>query len=275
MGNPVLHFEVMADGDIDALRRFYTAAFDWKINANNPMNYGLVETGKGISGGIGKPMGGPSFATFYVYVDDLQAALDKIESLGGSTMMPPMEVPGQHLSIAMFKDPAGVPIGLVHPHAMAPGRDVLHLEVARTIDAPRDLVFATWTDPKSFDEWWGPNGMRTPECEMDLRPGGAFRTVMRDPQGTEYRNGGVFLEVAAPERLVFTDAYEPGWKPTPEPFMTAVMTFDDVGGGKTRVTARALHRSYEDRVKHEQMGFHQGWGESLDRFAACVARRRR
>jgi hypothetical protein len=114
MANPVVHFEIMATGDVAAVRQFYAEAFGWKIDANNPMNYGMVDTGgAGIPGGIGQPMAGPSYATFYVQVDDLKKALQRIESLGGSTVMPPMDIPGSQISIAMFKDPAGNLIGLV------------------------------------------------------------------------------------------------------------------------------------------------------------------
>ena len=114
MPNPVVHFEVMASENAEGIRKFYAEAFGWKIDANNPMNYGLVDNGgEGINGGIGHPMAGPSYATFYVQVDDLQRALDKIESLGGTTQMPPMDVPGGEVSIAMFRDPAGNLIGLV------------------------------------------------------------------------------------------------------------------------------------------------------------------
>jgi hypothetical protein len=121
-----MHFEVMVNGDVDAVRRFYADAFGWKIDADNPMNYGLVEAiGRGIGGGIGKPMEGPSYATFYVAVDDVQQALDKIESLGGKTMMPPMEIPGQNITIGMFQDPAGIAIGLVEPHTANPVQEDL------------------------------------------------------------------------------------------------------------------------------------------------------
>jgi uncharacterized protein len=114
MPNPVMHFEVMARDNVEQVRKFYADAFDWQIDANNPMNYGLVETGgDGIRGGIGKPMDGPSYATFYVHVADIDAMLKRIGSLGGTALMPKMEVPGQNIFIAMFKDPAGNPIGLV------------------------------------------------------------------------------------------------------------------------------------------------------------------
>lgn len=145
----------------------------------------------------------------------------------------------------------------------------LELSITRIIDAPREHVFAAWTT--RLPEWWGPHGMTTPVCEMHLRPGGAFRTVMRAPDGTEYPTRGVFLEVAENERIVFTDAFAPGWQPAPEIFFTAVVTFEPLPGGKTRFTARALHWTVANREKHEWMGFHQGWGESIDRLAAVVA----
>jgi len=122
MPNPVMHFEVMAAQNVDAVRKFYADAFGWKVDADNPMNYGLVDTGAGIgiNGGIGAPMpGGPSYATFYVAVEDLAAALKRIESLGGTTAVPPMDIPDGKVSIAMFRDPAGNLIGLVKPHGEA------------------------------------------------------------------------------------------------------------------------------------------------------------
>jgi predicted enzyme related to lactoylglutathione lyase len=112
MAHPVIHFEVLG-ADAAGLQSFYSAAFDWSIDANNPMNYGMVAAGEGgIGGGVGPSMDGASMVTFYVQVDDLQAALDRIAELGGSTVMPPMDVPGGP-SIALFTDPAGNKIGLV------------------------------------------------------------------------------------------------------------------------------------------------------------------
>jgi uncharacterized protein YndB with AHSA1/START domain/predicted enzyme related to lactoylglutathione lyase len=277
MPDPVVHFEVMVPPDqLDGVRRFYSDAFGWTIDASNPMNYGIVDNGsQGIRGGIGHPMpGGPTYATFYVHVDDLTKKLAMIESLGGSKLMPPMEVPGQGISIAMCKDPGGNIIGLVSGAGNAPAASERELALERIVDAPRDVAFRTWTDAKRLTEWWGPHGMTTPVCEIDLRPGGIFRTVMRDPSGTEYPGTGVFLEVVAPERVVFTDAYEPGWIPAADPFMTAIITFDEQPGGRTKVTARARHRNVGDRKRHEEMGFTKGWGEMLDRFAACVAKAR-
>jgi uncharacterized protein YndB with AHSA1/START domain len=143
------------------------------------------------------------------------------------------------------------------------------LVLTRIIDAPREQVFKAWTT--RLPEWWGPHGFTTPKVEMDLRPGGVFRTLLRAPDGTEYPTRGVFLEVVPNERIVFTDGFDVGWIPHPDIFFTAITTFEALAGGKTRYTARALHWTVENREKHEKMGFHQGWGESLDRLVSVVA----
>ncbi|MHB8467480.1 MAG: VOC family protein [Acidimicrobiales bacterium] len=112
MAQPVVHFEV-AGKDPVALQTFYASLFDWQIDANNPMNYGMVTAAEGgIAGGVGPSPDGEKHITWYVQVDDLQSALDKAEKLGGKTVMPPMDVPGGP-SIAQFTDPAGNVVGLV------------------------------------------------------------------------------------------------------------------------------------------------------------------
>lgn len=142
------------------------------------------------------------------------------------------------------------------------------LVLTRVIAAPPARLYRAWTSRLPL--WWGPHGMTTPFCEMELRPGGSFRTIMRAPDGTEYTTRGVFLEIVENERIVFTDAYAPGWEPSPDAFFTAITTFEALPGGRTRYTARALHWTAANREKHEKMGFHHGWGESLDRLAALV-----
>jgi len=120
----VVHFEIIGK-DGKRLQDFYSSLFDWKIDANNPMNYGMVEPGDtaptsepgqppqygGIGGGIGQSDGGPQ-VTFYVQVTSIEDTLRKAESMGGQTIMPPMEVPGGP-TIAQFRDPEGNVIGLV------------------------------------------------------------------------------------------------------------------------------------------------------------------
>lgn len=144
-----------------------------------------------------------------------------------------------------------------------------NLSLTRVIDADPALCFKAWTE--HLPEWFGPHGMTVPVCELELRAGGLMRTVMRTPDGTEYPNAGVFLEVTVPSRIVFTDAFAPGWVPSGKPFMVVITTFDPLAGG-THYTARVLHWSEADREAHERMGFHDGWGQSADRFAAVAMR---
>jgi predicted enzyme related to lactoylglutathione lyase len=110
--SPVVHFEVIGK-DGEALQKFYGDLFGWKIDASNPMKYGIVEAEEeGIAGGVGESPSGSSHVTFYVQVDDLQAALERAEELGGKTVMPPSDVPGGP-SLAQFEDPDGNMVGLV------------------------------------------------------------------------------------------------------------------------------------------------------------------
>ena len=114
MGAPVVHWEIVSPNAAQ-LQKFYGELFDWHVDTNNPMGYGMVDThGEGgINGGIGSPQGGaPGHFTMYVQVDDLQKYLDRAESLGAKTIMPPMEIPGD-VTIALFADPDGRVIGLV------------------------------------------------------------------------------------------------------------------------------------------------------------------
>lgn len=103
------------------------------------------------------------------------------------------------------------------------------------------------------------------DCEIDLRIGGRFNTVF-DIEGNAVKNEGVYLEIVPETKLVFTDTYTEGWKPKADPFMTAVILFEDSGEGKTKYTAIARHRSAETRQTHEDMGFHDGWGTAADQL---------
>jgi uncharacterized protein len=113
MGNPVVHFE-LGGVEYDQLVRFYEELFGWRLQAIPGANYTLVDThgGGGVNGGIGKSQSGEPWSTFYVQADDLQAVLDKAESLGGKTVMPVTEIPGM-VTFAMFDDPDGLLVGLV------------------------------------------------------------------------------------------------------------------------------------------------------------------
>ncbi|MDP3224731.1 MAG: SRPBCC domain-containing protein, partial [Rubrivivax sp.] len=101
--------------------------------------------------------------------------------------------------------------------------------------------------------------------------GGTCLVVMRGPDGQEFPNPGVYLDVLPNERIVTTDAYTSAWEPAEKPFMTLVLTFEDLGGGSTRYTARARHWTMADREAHEKMGFHEGWGRCTDQLAELAA----
>ena len=117
MGNKVMHFEVIGK-DGKKLQDFFSQLFGWKVDANNPMNYGIVDAAdSGVGGGIAAGQDGASHVTFYVEVDDLQGYLTKAEGLGGQTLMPPMAVPGGP-EIAMVADPEGHVIGLLKAGSM-------------------------------------------------------------------------------------------------------------------------------------------------------------
>jgi predicted enzyme related to lactoylglutathione lyase len=116
MGQPVVHFEVIGK-DADKLQSYYAEMFGWKIDADNPMKYGLVERevnpeGAGIAGAVGQgPEGHEGHVTFYVEVPDVEASLAQAESLGGTRMMGPMS-PVEGVTIGLFSDPEGHVIGL-------------------------------------------------------------------------------------------------------------------------------------------------------------------
>lgn len=145
----------------------------------------------------------------------------------------------------------------------------LDLVLQREIDVPPDLVWAAWTQPEHLAKWFAPAPWTITECAVDLRPGGMLRFVMRSPEGQDYPNVGCYLEVVRNERLVWTDALQPGYRPSAEPFFTAFLTLEPRGSG-TLYTAIAMHRDEASRQKHEEMGFHEGWGQVLDQMVAYI-----
>jgi len=151
----------------------------------------------------------------------------------------------------------------------AEGRALL---LTRIIDAPRAKVFKAWSDPELLKQWFAPRPWTTPVVETDVRVGGSSLIVMRGPDGNEFPNRGVYLEVVPNERLVFTDAFTKAWEPSEKPFMTVELTFEDQAG-KTKYTARVHHWTVADREAHEKMGFHQGWAICAEQLAALVENR--
>ncbi|MGR3540880.1 MAG: SRPBCC family protein [Hasllibacter sp.] len=141
------------------------------------------------------------------------------------------------------------------------------LTFTRTLAVPRALVFECWTSPEHLPHFFMPAPHSVRDVRVDLRPGGRFDMVMQ-VDGADIPSRGVWLEVVPDRRLVFTDAYSEGWRPAPDPFMTAILDFADAPGGGTLYTATARHRSPEARERHEAMGFLQGWGTVADQLEA-------
>ena len=146
------------------------------------------------------------------------------------------------------------------------------LVLERVFEAPPKKVYRAWTEPKLLKQWFAPLPWTISGVAMDVRPGGSSLVVMRDPDGNEYPNPGVYLEIVPNRKIVFTDAFAEGWVPAGKPFMTATIAFEDLGDGKTRYVATARHWSVEDREAHEKMGFHEGWGICADQLAEVAAK---
>ena len=144
------------------------------------------------------------------------------------------------------------------------------LVLDRMLDAPREKLWRCWTEPELLKQWFCPKPWHVSEARLDLRPGGEFFTVMNGPDGERFDNNGVYLEIAPGERIVFTDAFVPDWRPAGRPFMVADVRFEDAGDGKTRYSATAMHWTAEARKEHEEMGFHEGWGKAADQLEALA-----
>lgn len=139
------------------------------------------------------------------------------------------------------------------------------LSFTRTLPVSREKVFTCWTTPEHLKQFFVPRPHKVLDCVIDLRPGGAFNTTF-DIDGTVMENGGVWLEVIPNEKLVFTDGYTTGWKPSPERFMTAIIELSDAPDGGTVYTATARHANAETAQRHKDMGFYEGWGTVVDQL---------
>lgn len=146
----------------------------------------------------------------------------------------------------------------------------LDLVLEREVDVPVELVWTAWTTPHHLKHWFVPKPWTITRCEIDLRPGGAFSTTMRSPEGQEFPSDGCFLEIVDLERLVFTDTLLPGFRPAEKPFFTAALLLERAGEQRTKYTAVAIHGSEESRKNHEEMGFHGGWGTVADQMVEYI-----
>lgn len=156
----------------------------------------------------------------------------------------------------------------------APATDIgfgkAEVRIVRTIAAPRDLVFSMWTDPVHLAQWWGPQGFTNPVCEVDARPGGKFRIVMRAPDGNEHPMVGEYREIVVGERLVFTSrAVDNDGNPLLEG-QTTVTFADD--GGQTRLTVHSTAVGLAAVALQMLAGMEAGWTQTIERLAAHAER---
>lgn len=153
----------------------------------------------------------------------------------------------------------------------------LDLFFERIVDISPPLMWDAWTREEHILNWFTPAPWKTVECEIDLRPGGMFRTVMQSPEGENFPGAGCYLEIVPNEKLVWTNALGPGYRPAGQQsalpcnsfFFTAIISLKPHSTG-THYSALVIHRDEEGRNKHNDMGFHEGWGKALDQLVEYI-----
>ena len=149
------------------------------------------------------------------------------------------------------------------------------LKIERIVEAPAELIWKCWTTPELMMPWFCPKPWETIDARCDLKVGGEFYSLMKSPEGQEFPNYGVYLELVKNKRIVWTDAFLPGWIPVEDssdrPFLlVASLDFEDLGGGKTKYTAIARHWTVDACQKHKEMGFYEGWGTCIDQLVEYI-----
>jgi uncharacterized protein YndB with AHSA1/START domain len=142
----------------------------------------------------------------------------------------------------------------------------LETTLARTLSAPRERVWRAWTEPARMAAWWGPKGFTNPVCEMDVRPGGRLRILMRAPDGSDHPMSGTFREVVPPERLVFEASPEDGQGVAYARTVTTVALADTADGG-TLLTVHTVMTELMDLGPGIGQEMEQGWSQSLAKLA--------
>jgi uncharacterized protein YndB with AHSA1/START domain len=180
------------------------------------------------------------------------------------------------------RDPAARPnqIGAMSVRQGADEREVIF---SRVFDAPRELVFKAWTDPELFGQWFAPPGYTAPVVEVDLRPGGEWKVVMRGPDGTDLPSRGLYLEIDEPSRIVMTDLTDdmpPDWHDLINRYRTSgdtsplhlllTVTFEEIDG-QTTVTVTSRYQSKDDLEAILGIGAALGWAGSFDKLEALLA----
>jgi len=144
--------------------------------------------------------------------------------------------------------------------------------ITRVFNAPRELVFKAWTEPKQMEQWWGPKGFTSSGCEMDVRPGGAIQICMDHPKFPNHWTKGFFTEVTPPEKIAFTfSAF------TDDSGISGLegintITFEEENG-KTKLTLVAVLTKLAPELAFAAQGMEQGWSESLDKLDTFITKK--
>ncbi|ELY97606.1 activator of Hsp90 ATPase 1 family protein [Natrialba chahannaoensis JCM 10990] len=143
--------------------------------------------------------------------------------------------------------------------------------IHRTFDAPRDRVFAAWTEPDQLEQWWGPTGFTVPNCEVDLRPGGTFRIDMEAPDGTVYPDEGVYRAIDEPSRLEYTSMAFHDEDGEPQLEVDTVVTFEERGGDETELVVEASVVRATPEIAEHIDGMAEGYDQSFEKLDALLA----
>ncbi|HEX4048711.1 MAG TPA: SRPBCC domain-containing protein [Elusimicrobiota bacterium] len=145
-------------------------------------------------------------------------------------------------------------------------KPAFELVMSRVIDAPRERVFAAWSEPAQLSRWFAPKPLTLPKCEMDFRPGGSFSMAMRAPDGTEYPFSGVYREIVPPSKLSWTGRFPTG----PADQISTTVVFEEQGG-KTKLAVRQAFSVLTPAAEPHAKGAERGWTATLDQLAAHCA----
>ncbi len=155
----------------------------------------------------------------------------------------------------------------------------LDLQFHREVSLSPAQIWEGWTNPATLKQWFCPRPWQVIDCEIDLRPGGIFRTVMQSPEGdTLPASVGTYLLIEPEQRLVWTNMLEPGFRPAPGPsadspgfFFVVDLRLSPLPHGGTRYTAQVMHQDQAAKQAHADMGFQEGWGIALDQLVELMS----
>ncbi len=155
---------------------------------------------------------------------------------------------------------------------------LLDLHFCREVSLSPAQIWEGWTNPTILMKWFCPQPWKVVECDIDLRPGGSFRTVMQSPEGERTpEDAGTFLLIEPYQRLIWTNSLGPNFRPKPNSnnqhlgfFFVVDLILSPLTNGSTRYSATVMHQDEASRSAHEEMGFQEGWGVALDQLVELM-----